>query len=66
MIKGTYAEQKIKDAIQKLKEASFCIEDIIKDAHDTFYLSEGERIALSEIKWNIIDSALELKDITEE
>ena len=66
MIKGTYAEQKIKDAIQKLKEASFCIEDIrIASLQEGIPLTDGERIMLGDISADIIESAMQLKEFIE-
>jgi hypothetical protein len=67
MIKGTYAEQKIKDAIQKLKEASFCIEDVWHESlQEEKPLPNGEWAVLEEIKGDIIECAMQLKEYLEE
>lgn len=63
IIKGTYAEQKIKDAIQKLKEASFCIEDVWHESlQEEKPLPNGERVVLEEIEGDIIECAMQLKE----
>ena len=72
MIKGTYAEQKIKDAIQKLKEASFLIEDIAiesisricskRSTQDENQITDGEWVMIGDVKADIIECAMQLKE----
>lgn len=66
MIKGTYAEQKIKDAIQHLKEASLCLEDIhIASLQEDVEIQNNIKTIMGEANDDIIEAAMALKDLIE-